>query len=635
MAMMTKAASKYKDIISKSYEIKKGSPTIYQLGLTEENIGTLKRMSLGVKNPNKVNKTILLVGETGTGKSTLVNALVNFAMGVKWEDDVWFQIEGGEKKEQSQSQTSDVVVYEIFGLEDKTLPHSLTIIDTPGFGCTEEIEHDEIVSQRLLDLFRSVGGVHEINAVGLVLKAAENRLSDRLSYILNSVLSLFGKDLEQNIIALLTHSTGRVPKNALAALDAAKIKCARNDRNQPVHFLFDFCQNEDRTEDDMGLEDAYNKAMHEMERFITLLQNYAPQKLERTVDVLNERIRLTACIQNLQERIQCMELKQKEIQQTQEALKQYEERMKSLEVSTIEVDEPYKDKEPIESGMWGLFFYKGAVTCKVCEENCHYPGCTMSHNPSHCEVMKEGRCTSCTKKCPVADHVKEGYMYVTKTRKVEKTLQDVKKKNEERMKCFEGFTIEVDEPYKAKEPIKSGMWGLLFYNGAVTCNVCEENCHYPGCTMSHNPSDCEVMKEGRCTSCTNKCPVADHVKEGYMYVTKTRKVEKTLEDVKKKYEENKAQNEKSLDILESLEKEMETLEALKTKSLYEAYDHVVRLDQIALSVSVSTYVHLDFLIKEMEKKGDTKKAQKLKEMSGRKDKRDIAAIKYRKIVSSK
>uniref|UniRef100_A0AAQ4REV2 Septin-type G domain-containing protein n=1 Tax=Gasterosteus aculeatus aculeatus TaxID=481459 RepID=A0AAQ4REV2_GASAC len=530
---MTNAASKYKDIISKSYEIKKGSPTIYQLGLTKENIGTLKRRSLGVKNPNKVNKTILLVGETGTGKSTLVNALVNFAMGVKWEDDVWFQIVEDEKKDQSQSQTSDVVVYEIFGLEDKTLPHSLTIIDTPGFGCTEEIEHDEIVSQRLFDLFRSVGGVHEINAVGLVLKATENRLSDRLSYILNSVLSLFGKDLEHNIIALLTHSTGRVPYNALAALDAAKIKCARNDRNQPVHFLFDSCQNDPRTEDDTGLKDAYNKAMHEMERFITLLQNYAPQKLETTVDVLNERIRLTACIQNLQERIQCMELKQKEIQQTQEALKQNKERMKkSLEVSTIEVDEPYKDKEPIESGMRFLFFYEGAVTCKVCEENCHYPGCTMSHNPSLCEVMKEGRCTSCT----------------------------------------------------------------------------------------------------------NKCPVADHVKEGYRYVTKTRKVKKTLEDVKKKYEENKAQNEKSLDILESLEKEMETLEALKTKTLYEAYDHVVRLDQIALSVvSVSTYVHLDFLIEEMEKKGDTKNAQKLKEMSGRKNKRDIAAIKYlyRKYVSSK
>uniref|UniRef100_A0AAQ4PD53 Septin-type G domain-containing protein n=1 Tax=Gasterosteus aculeatus aculeatus TaxID=481459 RepID=A0AAQ4PD53_GASAC len=532
MAMMTNAASKYKDIISKSYEIKKGSPTIYQLRLTKENIGTLKRMSLGVKNPNKVNKTILLVGETGTGKSTLVNALVNFAMGVKWEDDVWFQIVEDEKKDQSQSQTSDVVVYEIFGLEDKTLPYSLTIIDTPGFGDTEGIEHDEIVSQRLFDLFRSVGGVHKINAVGLVLKATENRLSDRLSYILNSVLSLFGKDLEQNIITLLTHSTGRFPKNALDALKAANIKCARNDRKQPVHFLFDSCQNEDRTEGDTGLKDAYNKAMHEMERFITLLQNYAPQKLETTVDVLNERIRLTACIQNLQERIQCMELKQKEIQQTQEALKQ----------------------------------------------------------------------------------------------------------NEEGMKSFEGFTVEVDESYKDKEPIKSGMWGLFFYEGAVTCKVCEENCHYPGCTMSHYPSHCEVMKEGRCTSCTNKCPVADHVKEGYMYVTKTRKVKKTLKDVKKKYEENKAQNEKSQDILESLEKDMETREALKTKTLYEAYDHVVRLDQIALSVvSVSTYVHLDFLIEEMEKKGDTKKAQKLKEMSGRKNKIDIAAIKYlyRKYVSSK
>ncbi|KAL6108437.1 uncharacterized protein ACO6RY_18955 [Pungitius sinensis] len=523
MAMMTNAALKYKDIISKSYEIHKGSPTLYQLIPKKENIGTLKRMSLGVKNPKRANKTILLVGETGTGKSTMINTLVNFAMGVKWEDDVWFQIVEDEKKEQSQSQTSDVIVYKIFGLEENTLPYSLTIIDTPGYGDTGGIEHDEIVRQRLFDLFRSEDGVHEIDAVGLVLKAGENRLSDRLSYIFNSVVSLFGKDLEHNIVALITHSPGGTPKNALEALNAANIKCARNNKNQPVHFLFNNCQIEARTEDVDDLQHAYNKAMKGMEQFTEFLQKTAPQKLETTVHVLNERIGLTACVQNLQERVQSVKIKQNEIQQTQLGLKKYQEAMKS----------------------------------------------------------------------------------------------------------FEGFTMEVDQPYKVKEKVKSGKWGVIFFEGAVTCKVCEENCHFPGCTVARSPSGCEIMKGGRCTSCTNRCPVADHVKENWRYVTKTRSVKITLQDVKYNYEKNKAQTKMKMNILESLEKEMENLEIRKTQFLYESYEHVVKLEKIALNVaSVSTYVHLDFLIEEMEKKSDPGKVQKLKEMSSRKDKGVLAGVQY-------
>ncbi|KAM6901450.1 uncharacterized protein PEZ65_019559 [Lycodopsis pacificus] len=498
--------SKY-DYITRKELIDEGSPKVYQLKPKEGKIGSLKRMTVGEKNPNKKNKTILLVGETGAGKSTLINALVNFTMGVEWKDDVFFQIIEDEKKEQSESQTSEVTVYEIFGFEDKTLPYSLTIIDTPGYGDTGGIEHDVLVSQRLFDLFRSKDGVHEIDVVGLVLKAGENRLSDRLSYIFNSVVSLFGKDLERNIVALITHSAGGTTKNALKALDAANIKCARNEKNEPLHFQFNNCQNQARTGDIEDLEYEYQKATRGMKRFTDLLEKTASQKMAITVDVLNERIRLTASVQNLKERIESIKLKQNEIQQTQEALKKHEQEMKTNAKFTVEVDEPYKDKERIGSG-------------------------------------------------------------------------------------------------------KS--W---FYERAVCCIVCKENCHFPGCTIAINPSWCEVMKGGRCTVCTRKCPVAAYVKENWRFVNKTRKVKKTLQDVKDKYEKNKGETEKKMSLLESLQKEIKDLEANKTQFLDEAYEHVIKLELIALNVvSMSTYVHLDFLIEEMEKRKDTRKGQKLKEL---------------------
>ncbi|XP_015244762.1 PREDICTED: septin-5-like [Cyprinodon variegatus] len=327
---------------SESVQIHHGPPSIYQLIPKKELIGTLTRVTIGEKDASKTNKTILLVGETGAGKSTMINALFNYAVGGKFEDEVWFQIVEEEQRSQTESQTSDVVVYQMFGFEGQTLPFSLTIIDTPGFGSTRGFKEDVSVSRRLFDLFRSEDGVHEINAVGLVMKASDNRLSDRLKYIFDSVTSLFGKDLEKNIVALVTHSDGKPPLNVIKALENAEIKCSRDEMNQPVHFMFNNQQIEQRNRTDKdqdGSKYSWDFTKEEMGRLKEFLKKTKPQPLKTTVEVLNERIRLEACIQNLEQRIELTELKQNELKQIEEAYNKHEEEMKENQNFTIEVDE--------------------------------------------------------------------------------------------------------------------------------------------------------------------------------------------------------------------------------------------------------------------------------------------------------
>uniref|UniRef100_A0A3Q4HKG1 AIG1-type G domain-containing protein n=1 Tax=Neolamprologus brichardi TaxID=32507 RepID=A0A3Q4HKG1_NEOBR len=496
--------------------IRRGSPDVYQLRTENKKIGCgVTKMTVGKRNPNKSNRTILLVGETGTGKSTLINALVNYTMGVQWEDELWFQIVKEEKRSQSESQTSDVIVYEIFEFENKTLPYSLTIIDTPGFGDTRGSERDAVVANRLLQLFESEDGVHEVHAVGLVMKASENRMSDRLRQTFDSVMSLFGKNVERNIVALITHSNGAKPKNACEALEAANIKCARNEKNEPAHFLFNNSQHEDRKE-----EEKYSKYAHEvsekgMREFTTFLGKAVPQKLQKTVEVLIKKQRLAACIKNLQDRIKRTEGKQREITEIEQALKIYEENMKANE----------------------------------------------------------------------------------------------------------NFKVKYDEEYTVKVNINGGSWGVIFYNAAVSCTFCQETCHHP-CENAWNAEWCRVMSSGRCTVCTNNCPAANHVKANWIYENRRRTVEKTFENIKEKYEKNKSQSEKNLSILENLEEEKNRLTAEKSQFLDKSYQHVVRLEQIALKAdSASTVVHLDFLIEKMKERGDTEKVQKLEEIRGREDKR--------------
>lgn len=197
------------------------------------------------------------------------------------------------------------------------------------------------------------------------------------------------------------------------------------------------------------------------------------------------------------------------------------------------------------------------------------------------------------------------------------------------MKLNAEFEIEVNEPYKHKESISTGIWGLFFYEAAVCCRLCEETCHYPGCTVAWKPEYCEVMKEGRCTVCSRKCLASAHVKEKWRYVNKIKKVKKTLTGVKEMYGKNKAASLKASAILDDLQKEIDNLEADKEKWIDMVVQHVETLSEIALKVdSVSTYVQLDYLTKKMKENGDTEKFQKLKEKTCQVNEAVRSGVKY-------
>lgn len=277
----TSALSKYRDVMAKSHLVRLGSPAVYQLKPTTEFTGGLKRVTLGKKDVNKTNKTVLLVGETGAGKSALVNTLVNYAMGVTWEDNVWFEVVDDEKRSRSESQTSAVTVYQICGFAGKTLPFALTIIDTPGYGNTRGTECDVATRWSLLKLIQSDAGVCEINAVGLVLKASDNRMSDRLRYVFDSVASLLDKDI-RNVVPLITHSDGGPPDNVLKALEESRLNAVRNHASLPLYFLFNNRQTTQRTvQYAMTVRFAWDLTVEQTERFLDFLKYSELQKCNR------------------------------------------------------------------------------------------------------------------------------------------------------------------------------------------------------------------------------------------------------------------------------------------------------------------------------------------------------------------
>ncbi|RXN13886.1 hypothetical protein ROHU_009383 [Labeo rohita] len=352
----------------------------------------------------------------------MINAMINYMLGVKREDKIWFEITDDQSdRTQAHSQTSIITVYGFYLQES---PIDLTIIDTPGYGDTHGVDLDKQIAVSLDSLSKSAEDIHEIDAVCLVIKATQNRLSDRQQYIFDAVQSLFGKDIAENILLLFAHSTGAPPKNALTAVKEAKIKCAVNDKNQPVFFLFDNCQSEAADEEyEMIQEQSWNLSFRGMAQFFEFLDTIQPKSLKMTRDVLQNKKQLEAKIFNLKSRVELMELKQNELKQTQEALEQNKEHVKNNKNFEYEVKVPYKEKVDIDPTVASM-----AMCCTVCEENCHYPGCWWVSNLSWCSMMKDNHCTVCTNKCHYKEHVKHAKIFVTKTKSETKTYEDLKRK---------------------------------------------------------------------------------------------------------------------------------------------------------------------------------------------------------------
>ncbi|KAI4901116.1 hypothetical protein NFI96_007966, partial [Prochilodus magdalenae] len=463
------ASSSLNDLLKKSHLLSPDPPALYRLHTTRINLdknGQIRKWTLREKDLQ--NKTILMVGETGTGKTTLINNMVSYFLGVKFEDKVWFEITEEAEKDLIETKTSEVTVYEIISEERLS---SLTIIDTPGYGDTRGIKKDMDTARNLHELFLNGSGVKDLDAVCLVLKASEVRVSDRQRYIFDAVLSLFGKDIEDIIVLCITHSDGGPPTNALETIRKEKVPCCYNGEDEPVHFLFNNRQSEKHTQQyEHRFKSSWEMGERSIEEFLEFLKSRHRKSVTLTVSVLNERMQLEACVESLKEHIKFSEAKHGELTEVQKTLEQNKEKIEEDEKFPFAVTTAYKEKVDITGASW---WDRMVTSCNTCQQNCHERNCWLACNAKWCKVMEDKVCIKCG--CPDSKHVRESKKYETKERQETVTFKELNLKNSDKnheengfdQSKFQNMETEHKETLKMKEEmmkLESNLKTLLAEN---------------------------------------------------------------------------------------------------------------------------------------------------------------------------
>uniref|UniRef100_A0A803THL6 Uncharacterized protein n=1 Tax=Anolis carolinensis TaxID=28377 RepID=A0A803THL6_ANOCA len=291
--------------LPKSRLVVRGPPSIYVLPLkvTSDDSTSCLKYLLGEENSRVPNKVIMVMGATGSGKTTLINGMVNYILGVQWEDEFRFTLI---HEETHRSQAESVKVYVLHYQEGFQIPSSLTIIDTPGFDDTEVIEHNLLSKKEIRDFLSILSDIDHLDAICLVLQASLSCLTPAQRYMFESFLPSLGKDMKDHVQVLVTFADVQTPP-VLEAIKAAHVPCAKDASGTPIHFKFNnsalFANNTVKSGGSCNFAEMFWKmGCMSMKVFFDSLYTLHPSSMIFLKKVLQELKRMEAVWRTLDER---------------------------------------------------------------------------------------------------------------------------------------------------------------------------------------------------------------------------------------------------------------------------------------------------------------------------------------------
>ena len=354
------------------------------------------RFVFGIPGGRKQHKTILLLGAAGSGKTALINSLVNYILNVDWADPFRFQLIDGHLTKggthQIDTKTTKISIYDIHHAEGFNIPYSLTIVDTPGYEVTNYRENAEEIAQTIRQLIENQNGIKELDMICYVLNSSPSYSMAKEVPIFDSVLSMFGKDVvRDNINLVLTFAVGRVPE----AVDGFTYRLSKKKIcNKPlIHQSFNnfdmFSSN-----DKEPSRSFWNATTENFKNFFDELNRKQPRLLSSTLQILEEKKDLEETVDSLSKLINIILIRKNAIKESKAVVSRCR-----LQIEDYKNDPAMrKFRSPTPSGFL-------ARNCRFCSVTCE-----ILNTRSFASQVTYPFCDICPGKCELGVHSSDQYM---------------------------------------------------------------------------------------------------------------------------------------------------------------------------------------------------------------------------------
>ena len=371
---------------------------IYALPVTKSTQpgDVVDRFVFGAANPDgkKKQKTILLLGAAGSGKTTLINSIANFIFKVEWADPFRFQLVEDKLPDdthQIHTKTSKIAIYDIHHVDGFNIPFSLTIVDTPGYKVKNYQNNDEEIAQMIRQLIQDQNGIKELDFISYVLNSYPSYSMTKELPIFDAVLSMFGKDVKDNINLILTFADGHVPnefagfKNRLSKKNISKKQLDYHSFNNLNIFCSKQCSRS---------FDFWNMTTQNFAKFFNDLARKRTTLLSKTRQLWEEKIHLEEMEDSLSKLINVGLSKKDAIEESNAVVSE----------CLLQI-EAYK-KKPVMDSLVNVDLPQGqlAKNCRLC-----FVTCQISNTGSFASLVTTPFCDVCPGKCELDRHSNNPY----------------------------------------------------------------------------------------------------------------------------------------------------------------------------------------------------------------------------------
>nr|CAH0102678.1 unnamed protein product [Daphnia galeata] len=417
--------------------LQEGDPSIYLLKADEKESPNQEFRWFDIGEPSKGtisgHKIVILLGATGCGKSTIVNGIINYILGVEWNDPFRFCIINEAIQDEGLSQTTSVTAYTIHHMEGMKIPYDFTIIDTPGYGDIRGLERDREIT-RIIDRFLShpetLKKFDFVSAVCFVASATDSRLTPTQQYILESVSNIFGSDIHNNLRLLITFSDDVKPP-VLQAIRDACISRFTDEKDIPIQYhkfnnsvLYATNVPNLVEENEMYFDRVFwELGRSNFQSFLEKLAEMPEQNLDVAKQDVNSRIRFEKSLHDMELQLDIAFCKIENIEKFKQMVIHFRNEFESYRNYEIEVEEAIVIKIACRGSKW-------AYNCRNCSFSCEKSFSSkdrkeMEEHPSFPRPCCNKLCL-----CPGAMHGFDQFELEWAKVKVKKTLNNVKESYE-------------------------------------------------------------------------------------------------------------------------------------------------------------------------------------------------------------